>query len=193
MWSPGLRNRLVLLVLIAVLPALVLVVHTSFQLRRTAKGHAEEAVLTLARLAAVDLQQYAEGAHQFLIGVAQAPALQSPGLPACGDFLTALQSRTSNYTVISVANPYGDLICTSGPLPAGVNLSDRYHFQLAMETRQFAVGDFVIGRVSGKPSLNAAHPMLDEQGEVRAVLLIGLDLTWLSRLGSEAQLPPIRR
>jgi PAS domain S-box-containing protein len=188
-WLPGLRGRLVLLVLVAVLPAALLVVQTGLELRRIAARHAEDEVLILARLAAADQKRFTEGARQFLFGMSHAPALRAHGSPACNDFLVGFQTSSADYTVIAVVDLQGDVTCSSLPLAGPLNVADRGYVQEAIRTRRFAIGDFSIGRVSGKPSLNLAYPLIDDAGQLHAVLIAGLDLGWLSEFGPTAQLP----
>ncbi|MBI2087481.1 MAG: GAF domain-containing protein [Deltaproteobacteria bacterium] len=68
-------------------------------------------------------------------------------------------------------------------------MADRAWFQRAVQTRRFAIGDYQIGRASGKASLNFGYPVINERGDVEAVVLAGLDLAWLNRLAAKAQLP----
>src|SRR5262249_4220196 len=62
--------------------------------------------------------------------------------------------------------------------------------QRALETRDFAIGDYQIGRVSGKATLVFGYPVLDDAGYVRAVVIASLDLAWLNELAKQAGLPP---
>jgi len=50
-------------------------------------------------------------------------------------------------------------------------------------------GDFIIARVSGRPTLTNAYPVTDERGRVIAVVFAGLDLEWLDKFFSEVDLP----
>jgi serine phosphatase RsbU (regulator of sigma subunit) len=67
-------------------------------------------------------------------------------------------------------------------------VSDRAYFRRVVETRQFAMGDYVIGRTTGKPTVHFAYPVLDTRGTTRRIVMVGLDLAWLEKLAAEAEL-----
>src|SRR5690606_3114154 len=72
----------------------------------------------------------------------------------------------------------------------GMDLSDRAYFRRAMERKDFAVGDFQIGRITNRPSINIACPILHPvTGAPRRVVYAAIDLTWLEKLASRAALP----
>src|SRR5262249_30134046 len=81
-------------------------------------------------------------------------------------------------------------VCSSA-LPARPprNPVDRPWFQRALASRGFAVGDYQIGRVTGKPSLGFAMPMLAEDGRVEEIIYAALDLAYLDRAINSAKLP----
>ena len=76
---------------------------------------------------------------------------------------------------IGVAGPDGDLRCSAVPMTKRVNISDRRYFSDAIKTRSFVVGEFIIGRVTGKPSVTAAYPLLNASGSVEGVVYIAID------------------
>jgi hypothetical protein len=86
----SLRLRLPLLVLIAVIPALGLVLYEARDQRQLAPSHALAEALQLARLAAQSYQHLLEGTRQLLAGLVHVPALARgdrmcaiPDSPAC--------------------------------------------------------------------------------------------------------------
>ncbi len=79
----------------------------------------------------------------------------------------------------------------SAPAAKGpVNIADRFFFQKAVETRNFVVGEPVLGRISQKYSLNLSYPILDDTGQLQGVLTAGVDLSWLGNLLAKSGLPP---
>jgi signal transduction histidine kinase len=81
------------------------------------------------------------------------------------------------------------VICSGlpGRLPYA---GDRVFFQQALETRRFAIGDYQIGRITRKATINFGYPVLDDAGRVRAVVFSALDLAWLGQMAARAELPP---
>ncbi len=52
-----------------------------------------------------------------------------------------------------------------------------------------AAGEYQIGRITRKASINFGYPVLDEADRVQAVVVAALDLAWLNQLAAEARLP----
>jgi HD-GYP domain-containing protein (c-di-GMP phosphodiesterase class II) len=79
--------------------------------------------------------------------------------------------------------------CSAPPAAPGLSLADRAYFQRAVATRDFAAGDFIIGRISGKPSVDFAYPVL-LGGQLHSVVALGIDLTWLNGYLAQGSWPP---
>ena len=192
-WPRGLRSRLVALILLAIVPALVLVIDSGMTERRLAETAAHDAALRVTKNAASTLDRGVDDAHDVLATLAVTADLPGASPAACeAQFAavhTRLQERGVAFTVLGVAAPDGTLTCSSPPLTEPVNVADRLYFRRAVETGQFVVGDFVIGRVSHRPSFNVGMPDFDGQGNLRAVLVAGLDFSWLEQIVADAQLP----
>ncbi|OGL19952.1 MAG: hypothetical protein A3K12_02675 [Candidatus Rokubacteria bacterium RIFCSPLOWO2_12_FULL_71_19] len=185
----SLRSRLLLLVLLALVPALALILVTAWEQRQLAAAEAEESALRLARLAASDQERLIEGARALLIGLAQLPDVQAPAAGACSAQAAAIHRRFPVYTNLGAIAPAGDVFCSAVPLRGPVSLADRGYFSRTLETRDVVVSGYVVDRVSGKPALTLASPAVDGAGTLRAVVFVGLDLAWLPQLVKTAQLP----
>src|SRR4029077_4200991 len=84
----------------------------------------------------------------------------------------------------------GNIFCSAVPMTGQVYAGDRAYFRRALETRDFAVGEYQVGRITGKATVNFGYPVVDDAGDVRAVVFAALDLAWLSALASQAGLLP---
>jgi hypothetical protein len=109
---------------------------------------------------------------------------------ACSAFFARLLNQYPQYAFLGVVAPDGDIFCTALPTDGPLNLAGRDFFRLALQTRDFAIGDYQSGHIGGKATLDLGYPVLDEKGRVQAVVFASLDLTWLNQLAAEAQLPP---
>ncbi len=186
----SLRVRLLLLVLLATIPALVLIISTAWELRKLEADLARADALRLAQKASSDQERLIEGARQLLAGLARLPELRSGDAATCGARLAELLKSYPGYANFGVVKPNGDLLCSAVPAGAMVNAAERAWFQRALLNRDFAVGEYQIGRITRKAVLVFGYPILDERGTVQAVLFASLDLAWLNRLLAEFQLRP---
>jgi len=84
----------------------------------------------------------------------------------------------------------GNVFCSALPMTGPVYAGDRVYFRDAIETRDFAIGEYQIGRITGKATLAFGYPFLDDAGHVRAVVFATLSLAWLNELAKQAGLAP---
>jgi hypothetical protein len=68
-------------------------------------------------------------------------------------------------------------------------LADRVYVREALARRTFAMGEYQIGRIMGKASINVGYPVLDPTEAVQAIIFAALDLAWLMQLAAAAHLP----
>jgi signal transduction histidine kinase len=184
----SLRFRLLLLVLLAVIPALGLTFYTNFELRRLAAADVKEEALRLARIAAGGQEDTIKDTRQLLFALAQLSEVRGSDPTACSA-LFELLNQYPQYALLGVIAWDGDLFCSTLPTSRLVNLADRDYFRRVLQTHDFAIGDYQNDPISGKATLDLGYPVLDEAGRVQAVVFASLDLTWLNQLAAEAQLP----
>lgn len=184
----ALRLRLLLLVFIAATPALALILDGAAKERASATRTAKERALTAARQAAGNYADLIRQSKQLLAILAELPAVQNIE-PRCTDMLAAVRRQDHRYTNLGVIGRDGTLLCSALPGNPGIHLGDRAYFQRALQTRKFAIGDFQIGRLSGKASVNLAHPVLNSAGEPLHVLFAALDLSHIGELVRTTPLP----
>jgi signal transduction histidine kinase len=185
----SLRIRLLLLVVLAVVPMLALVLHSYSQQVQAATAQAQANALRLASLAAGDQERLTEGARQLLVALSQLPSVRNQDATECASFLTDLLKEYPLYENLGAANLDGDIFCSAVPSATRANMSDRPWFQLALQTRDFVVGDYLVARITGRPALGTVYPVLDEAGQPLGVVFAGIDLAWLDSFVAEAQLP----
>lgn len=186
----SLRVRLLFLVLLAVIPALALIFYAAEQQRRSISIEAQQNALRLARLVSANQHDLIEGAHQLLTALAQVPTVRGPDAVACSAFLKNLLGQYPLYANFGVADLAGDIVCSAVSPKGRLAASDRPWFQQAIQTRDFTVGDYQVGRITGKAAINFGYPIVDPRGQIRGVVFAAVDLAWLHKLAGQTQLPP---
>jgi signal transduction histidine kinase len=186
----SLRTRLLLLVLLAVIPALGLAFYTNLEERQLRKALVQEHAMRMSRLVSADHERLIEDARQLLLTLARLPAVRDRNLAACNALFADLLAQRSSYANLGVIDADGNISCSALPITDQVYLGDRVYFRRAFETRDFAIGEYQVGRITGKASVNFGYPVLDDAGIVHAVVFAALDLAWLNKLARQAELPP---
>lgn len=180
------RVRILLLVLASAAPALILTIHAGLSQRDAAEQAERQELLLIAELIAKRPEQIIENARQLLFAAAGNLDYLLSGHAACDAYFSRLRQETGEiYRSMGLIRPDGDVFCNTAapsPLPV-VNVGDRHYFRLALQSRQFAVGQFQVGRSTRTPGLNLAYPVLDSHGRVRAVVFAGLNLDYFGEQG----------
>src|SRR5262249_50173255 len=184
-----LRLRLALLVLLAVTPALALIFYAAEEQRRSSSLEAQQSAQRLARLVSANQEVLIAGTRQLLTAVAEVPVVRAGDAAACSAFLQQVYGKYPYYTNLAVADIHGWVICSAVPLKDRVNIADRSYFWRTVERQDLALGDYQVGRVTGRASINIGYPLRDRRGEKAGVVISGIDLTWLSRIAAPTRLP----
>jgi PAS domain S-box-containing protein len=186
----GLRTALVLLVLIAVIPVSVVVIRSSLSEQDNRLERAQSSLQALADLSAANQEQLIEGARQMLAAVAHVPPVYRDDLAECARYFHRLETQYPGYANFGLLDTQGNLVCRALPGRQPVNAADRLFFRNAMSTGGFSVGEYMVGRVSGKPALAFGMPVYQDEGRApRGVVFVALDLSWADRKLDQISIP----
>ena len=176
----GLHSRLAVMLTVALLPVLGFVIYSSIKEQDKSLSLASSNLQTVAQLSALAMERRVEGARQLLGVVTGAPSLKGVGQDLlCAEFLTNILSTHPNYANVGFLDTEGKVLCHALPGEVAGNFADRIYFQLALATRSFAIGEYQIGRISGRASLNFGMPVLDNSGAVKGMAFAALELPQL--------------
>jgi serine phosphatase RsbU (regulator of sigma subunit) len=184
-----LRLRLFGLVLIVLVPWLALVLFTQSDERKAAIAHVNADALRLVGIVTSNQATQIEAARQLLTAFARLPQLRLDNAAACNAFLPEMLTAYPLYLNLAVVSTDGNIVCSAVPMTEAVNVADRRYFKTAMATKQFAIGDYQVGRITKLPSIVFAYPVLDRAGKVEAVLIAAQSLRWLTVALSSLEFP----
>ncbi|MDD5336216.1 MAG: hypothetical protein PHS32_20970 [Rhodoferax sp.] len=178
----SLRARVLLLIAIPFAVLFGTALHHMLGMRQDQLANARTRVLDTARVMALEQQRLIERIHEILSSIARLPKVGRE-LPwnECNRTFVARRQLEPNLNNIVLALPNGDVICSATPGSGSTNLGDRDHFKAAIETGEFSVGGYLVGRDTHKPGIGFALPLLDEAGVPRAVIAATLNLAWLEQ------------
>ena len=185
----SLRARLLAIVLLVLIPWLVLVIFTQADERRVAIANVGDDSMALVHIVTSNQAAQVEAARQLLLAFARLPQLRTKDHAACSALMAEMLKAYPLYLNIGLVDPGGDIVCSAIPMREKVNVADRLYFELAIQRRDFVVGDYQTGRVTRLPSINYAYPLLDARGDVEAVIYIAQNLDWLTVALAGVQLP----
>jgi diguanylate cyclase (GGDEF)-like protein/PAS domain S-box-containing protein len=183
----SIRSRLLALVVATVVPFTVLIVAgllTRWQIDHTvAIGQAVGEARTLA----AQLDDYINNLENLLTGLSQAVSSNPLDREANDALLRRVRSQLPPYvSQLSVYSLDGVNIGASGQTEGGrVNATGRAYLDQVLAGQRFAIGDAIVGRVSRRWIVNFGRPLEDQDGRLRAVLVVG---TWLEQFQNALRL-----
>ncbi|HEX5959270.1 MAG TPA: cache domain-containing protein, partial [Hyphomicrobiaceae bacterium] len=174
-----LLSRLFLLVAAALLPAIAIQAHNEIDLRRTREMEVQRHALGLARLAAAEQQQFVQGIRQVLIALSELPAIKAKDTQACEAYLSTIKKRYPEFITFIVVDMDANTFCfpNSRDKPSAAG---RDYFANAVKTGAFTVGEFAVGRQTGRNILHFALPFYGNDARMGGVVIADLSLDWLA-------------
>jgi len=146
---------------------------------REAKDLARE----LTHTGVLKQEEVIRDARSLLAVLAMVPAINGAAddVEECVGILNTMPKLHPWSTGVWATDMDGRIICdTSGP-GNGISLGDRSYFRRAVETGDFVVSDYIVGKRSGKALIVAAQPFTAPNG-ARRVLGVSIDLAWMAGL-----------
>jgi signal transduction histidine kinase/HAMP domain-containing protein len=187
--SRSLRVRLIQLVLLALLPALGLIIYSAREQRKDAALFAENEALRLARILSASHQRLIDSTGYLLVALARIPEIRKRERDGCIALLSDLIREYPPYSNLAVAGVNGEVFCHAREAEKLTNIADRSYFQRAIRERDLSIGEYQIGRATGTAGLNVGYPVLDGRGGVAGVVFAAIDLAWFNQMASVAELP----
>jgi PAS domain S-box-containing protein len=184
----GLRSRLVLLVLIALLPVFGLFAYSAAKDQQDDVALAQGALQSTALLAAVHQQRLVDRVAQLLGDVASAPSIKDPSTRSCEQYLENLQSQAPGYTNLGIAGLDGKVSCNARDSGVDVYAGDRPFFKQVLAGQKFAVGQYGTGRSSGRPGIGFGVPVHGSGGTLNGVAFAAVDISAVAAVLAEVRL-----
>ncbi|MCI0746531.1 MAG: ATP-binding protein, partial [Verrucomicrobia subdivision 3 bacterium] len=185
----SLRFRLILVVLLAGIPAVGVVIYTAIDQRRQGQENARLEVVRLAKAAVATHHQSIESANQLLEILAQLDAVRRGDRARLQMLFTNYVELREIYANLGAVNPQGTVIASAYPLMMDAEPRSAEFFRKAVARRGFAIGEYFVRKDTKEAFLYVGYPVFDTAGELSLVLFSALDLSWLYRMHAEANLP----
>ena len=187
----SIRAALLTAVLLAALPALGLVLNSGVEHARHLEQEARtEALRTVESLAQVQ-ERITENTRQILSTLALMPAFQSPARGPdcpCAALLRKVLADNPLFLNVIKVNPRGEVLATA-LAQEGVNIADRPHFRLAVDSGAFAAGEYIVSRFTQEPAFAFGQPVPGPDGQLANVLVAAFRLSSYAPLFESLRLP----
>jgi diguanylate cyclase (GGDEF)-like protein len=182
----SIRARLILLALLAVAPLMLERVYGLEGTRAESTRRAYADVADLAKRGAQAQQEIIYSVRALLQIESRVYGRLPIDAANCSrSFADAAQNIPWLHS-LAVAGTDGRIKCSTDPQAIGLNVSDRPHIQKALQSRDFALSDYLINRIYQVPNLVATYPALADDGSVTGVVLAVINLQWINQLVAAA-------
>ena len=171
----SLRLRLLGLVFLMLVPWLVLTAYTQADERKAAIANVNDDAMRLIHIVTSNQAAQIEAARQLLTAFARLPQIHTKDAAACNAFLAEMLKAYPLYLNIAVADPNGNLVCSALPFRTPINVADRAYFKMALQMRDFAIGDYQVGRITNLPAISYAYPLVGPSREVDGIVFVGAE------------------
>jgi Cache domain len=182
----SIRARLIVVALLAISPLMVERVRGLERARVERGAIARSQVIDLARSGIAAQREVIDSTRALLHAAARVYTKMPLAAQDCNQLLGDLSSNIPWIRMLAVIGHNGQVKCGSDPTVIGLNISDRPYFQNALQSRDFALSDYLIRRVNGVPGLMATFPVIKDGNQVTAVVAASLDLNWISDVTASA-------
>ncbi len=162
-WLSGLRFRLMVLVIIAMVPVSLLMFARIINDRNETISEIKKEGLKTAELTASGATRIVEGCRQLLISLAYTKPFIMQNGQEVTRLLRNIQETTKEYLMIGICDPEGLIVSSSVPTDKKVYVKDREWFKRMQASRDFSVGDYQIGRITGKPGITFGYPVITDE------------------------------
>ncbi|MBF0527887.1 MAG: PAS domain S-box protein [Deltaproteobacteria bacterium] len=184
------RNKLLLLIFLAFLPAGGIIVVADTNNRDAEIENVTNQAIIIVQSLTAQQDQIAGGTKQMLSTLALVSTVGALNAEACNRLFSDLRERNPIYSVILAATPDGNVFASSKPFaPGSINVADRKYFKDAINNQGFSAGEYIVDRVSGLRSFNFAYPVLDAAKKLKAIVIAGFKLDEYVNYIQKARLP----
>lgn len=178
------RTRLFAWALVALLPLFVLRTVEIGEIRQERLAEARAAIDSAAVRGAARYQQVISEAYALLDVIRHIPALRTASSGPCSKMLDPIQRSRPWIDSLRVTDGAGIIVCSSRHDGVGVSVGDRDYFRTAMSTGRFGLSDVLMSRLSHRPAIVAALPVLDPARPAR-LYSAAIEISWLDGMAGD--------
>ena len=175
--------RLLLLVSLAIAPALCVVAYNEYDLRQARQAELRSIAERSASRAATDVRHLVNEVERISAVIAKLTEVRSAALTdvisePCSHLLTSLRREYPGQLEFGVANRLGVIVCTTRGARS-LRQVEGAQFRRALDSNAFVVGGYGKSQTTDALYLTFAYPIRDDAGAAVGAVLTGMDLGWL--------------
>jgi len=187
--SFSLRTHLFLIVLLLALPGLAIIIDFGLHQRDEAIKAGFYKSKRLADSIATEQYNLTGDVEQLATVLAQFPDLKNRNVTVVSSILADIHKKSAHYGNIVVTDRTGTVWASALPMAEKFSLADKRTFIDARATRRFSPGEYVVGKISARPTLGFGYPLTDAKGQFDGVIAININFSRFNDLVRRTGLP----
>lgn len=187
--SLSLRTHLLLMACVLALPAMVLIINSGYSHREEYLHESRAKTQKLSRDIAAEQINLTAAAQQLAMVLAQLPQVQERRVTEVNMLLARLLALNPRYGNIVVTDEKGDVWASALPMKHSFSLREARTFRNTMENRRFSSGEYVVGKLSAKPTIGFGYPVMNQTGEIAGVIALNINFDHFNEMLQQAGLP----
>ncbi|MDD4921082.1 MAG: PAS domain S-box protein [Bacteroidales bacterium] len=178
----SLKSKLILLTFITIIPVLFVMLYSDMKERHSLEIDTKNELTSFSLLTKNNVNNFVETTRKLLVTISQSEILLKGDSAAITQYFRILMQHFPDYVNIGMADLKGNILYSAHEMKKPVNSADLFWFKNVLETSDFSVGEYQIGRIVGHPVLVLSQPVFDKQDRLRFVVYISLRISWLTKL-----------
>ncbi|CAK7047927.1 MAG: Sensor histidine kinase RcsC [Desulfovibrio sp.] len=170
----SIRVTLYVIVLIALLPALGVIIYSGMESRERSMTEARAKVSEAAHILASQKKLIFESTHVLLGTVSRLEHVRRLEPERTSALFNELVERYAYYANLLLADTDGRIVAAATPWRDDISVAGRSEFNAALETGDFVLDSYQPGPLTATPSQRFAYPVHDKDGKLVGVILGGL-------------------
>ncbi|MBZ5707337.1 MAG: hypothetical protein LAN63_18470, partial [Acidobacteriia bacterium] len=159
----SIRDRLAVIVLVAMAPALLFFGLVSVDAYWNALGEANERLANYIEMSVLVQERRVQAAREIATILANTPDIQYRHENFCNIF-AQIRQQHSEYANLGLTDAAGNVICSARPIDQPVNCADRPWFREAKATQRLSVDTYHLGHIAKSPVLVIGAPVSPDPG-----------------------------
>jgi signal transduction histidine kinase len=184
----SIRKSLIVLVLLAMLPALAILLYTGRELRGRVVRDAEHYALRQVQAMAAHHERVVDNARLLLMTLAKSSEVRSLDAVACQTLLADILGRNGAYVSLSLADVNGRVL-VAAPAVSVAGVGDANFIRSAMRAGEFTVGEYTFLKTERRVVVQFGQPVLDAGNHPIGLLIADFDLGYFGRIFYDTHLP----
>ncbi|MBU0947084.1 MAG: HAMP domain-containing protein [Proteobacteria bacterium] len=185
----SIRKSLFIVVLLAVLPALAILLYTGHELRGRVVNDAERYAMRQLQAMAYHHQRVVDNARLLLMTLAKSSQVQELDVAACQELLVDILARNAAYVSLSLVDAQGQVLVTV-PTKFFEHTEEKRFYLDVMRMGTFTVGNYtLLKNDKRRVVVQFVQPVINSSGQPVGILAANFDLNYFGHIFYEAQLP----